>query len=540
MSEVYKGKSYNLTESQIRGLANICYREQGSNDAGVRACASHMLNYYERYQTKKYSNPFDCTVKSGWYGTESFNKPYINGNYAPQSVINAVRDVILNGNRSLPSYVDEYDCLSDIASASNNGVPFTPTNRSMYKKDITKVKNVYGSSWTFFCFPDGASGYTDAFGYISKPSSTEKPITTTTTTATTNVAAIIESAISFMEKVAKDTSHGYDQAYRWNERGDYDCSSLTITAWEQAGVPVKSKGGATYTGDMYQAFIKYGFKDVTGTVNLNTGNGMQRGDVLLNHVHHVAMYCGAGKEVEASVNELGKATGGQPGDQTGREILIRDYRNYPWNAVLRYVGNGTATTTASTSSSDIQYGDVGDAVKNIQKKLNWLMNAHLDEDGEFGERTYNAVVEFQKKYNLEADGVVGAKTLKKINQLVKERSDAKQATSTTAKPTSPKPTSAKPISAATTPTINKQRADGTYTVTKTVQYIGKSIDNNLNVRSGPGYSYANIVAWPQLEKGYEVEVCDKVTALDGSEWLYICVNSHIYGFVAAQYIARVS
>ena len=83
MSEVYKGKSYNLTESQIRGLANICYREQGSNDAGVRACASHMLNYYERYQTKKYSNPFDCTVKSGWYGTESFNKPYINGNYAP-------------------------------------------------------------------------------------------------------------------------------------------------------------------------------------------------------------------------------------------------------------------------------------------------------------------------------------------------------------------------------------------------------------------------------------------------------------------------
>lgn len=533
MSEIYKGKSYNLTETQIRGLANICYREQGSNDAGVRACASHMLNYYERYQTKKYSNPFDCTVKSGWYGTESFNKPYINGNYAPQSVVDAVRDV-MSGNRSIPSYVDEYDCLSDVASASNNGVSFTPTDRSKYKKDVTKVKNVYGSSWTFFCFPDGANGYTDAFGYISKPSTAETPVTTTV--GTNNVSAIIESAISFMEKVAKDASHGYDQTYRWNERGDYDCSSLTITAWEQAGVPVKSKGGAVYTGNMYEVFLKYGFKDVTSTVNLNTGSGMQRGDVLLNHVHHVAMYCGAGKEVEASINERGGATGGTPGDQTGREILIRDYRNYPWNAVLRYIGNGSGATTVSTSS-DIQLGDVGDNVKNIQKKLNWLINAHLDEDGEFGELTYNAVIEFQKKYNLEVDGVVGVKTLKKINQLVKERNDAKQNASS--KPTSANSNSAKPTSTTTIPRINKQKSDGTYTVNKTVQYVGKSIDNNLNVRSGPGYSYANIVSWPQLEKGYEVEVCDTVTALDGSEWLYICVNSHIYGFVAAQYIARV-
>lgn len=540
MPEIYKGKSYNLTESQIRGLANICYREQGSNDAGVRACASHMLNYYERYQTKKYSNPFDCTVKSGWYGTESFNKPYINGNYAPQSVINAVRDVILNGNRSIPSYVDEYDCLSDIASASNNGVPFTPTNRSMYKKDVTKVKNIYGSSWTFFCFPDGASGYTDAFGYISKPANAETPVTTTTTTtqSSTNIAAIIESAISFMEKVAKDASHGYDQTYRWNERGDYDCSSLTITAWEQAGIPVKSKGGATYTGNMYEVFTKYGFKDVTSTVNLNTGNGMQRGDILLNHVHHVAMYCGGGKEVEASVNELGKATGGQPGDQTGWEILIRDYRNYPWNVVLRYVGGTTGNVTNNTvaaSSSVIQFGDINAKVKLLQEKLNKL-GYTLDADGEFGSQTYNAVVDFQRTHNLEVDGVVGLETIGKINQILTQKNQVSKPNTTNQSTNTPttKPTAGNNVLG------NKQKSDGTYTVSKTVQYIGKAIDNNLNVRSGPGYPYANIVSWPQLEKGYEVEVCDKVTALDGSDWLYICVNSHIYGFVAAQYIARVS
>lgn len=146
---------------------------------------------------------------------------------------------------------------------------------------------------------------------------------------------VIEKAISWMETTATDNSHGYDQILRWGEDGDYDCSSAVITAWEQAGVPVKSSG-ATYTGNMYSVFIKNGFKDVTKSVNLMTGSGLQRGDVLLNHLCHTAMYCGNGKEVEASINEFGCVTGGNPGDQTGREFAINNYRNYPWDCVLRY------------------------------------------------------------------------------------------------------------------------------------------------------------------------------------------------------------
>lgn len=74
-------------------------------------------------------------------------------------------------------------------------------------------------------------------------------------------AAIVESATSFMERIASDDSHGYSQESRWGTP-DYDCSSLTITAWQQAGVPVKTKG-ATYTGNMWHAFIACGFTDVT-------------------------------------------------------------------------------------------------------------------------------------------------------------------------------------------------------------------------------------------------------------------------------------
>lgn len=160
----------------------------------------------------------------------------------------------------------------------------------------------------------------------------------------------IEKAIRQMETWAKDDSHGYDQDHRWGEKGDYDCSSAVIQAWQNAGVPVKS-GGATYTGDMKNVFLKNGFVDVTSKVNVATGAGLIRGDVLLNTVHHTAMYCGNGKEVEASINEKGTAHGGKPGDQTGKEFLIRSYRNYPWNCVLRYK---ESTSGSATVTSDIE------------------------------------------------------------------------------------------------------------------------------------------------------------------------------------------
>ena len=82
------------------------------------------------------------------------------------------------------------------------------------------------------------------------------------------------------------------------------------------------------------------YDHVTDGIDLATGTGLQRGDVLLNSRHHTAMYCGKGMEVEASINENGGVTGGQSGDQTGREFLVRPYRNYPWDCVLRYTGDG--------------------------------------------------------------------------------------------------------------------------------------------------------------------------------------------------------
>ena len=229
----------------------------------------------------------------------------------------------------------------------------------------------------------------------------------------------IEKAIAQMEAWAADDSHGYDQENRWGP--DYDCSSAVISAWELAGVPVKTNG-ATYTGNMRGVFLRFGFEDVTASIDLTTGAGLQRGDVLLNIRHHTAMYCGNGIEVEASINENGGVTGGMTGDQTGREFLVRPYRNYPWDCVLRYTGAEAVSTPEkikptyyySVKLPLLKPGMDDNAVETVQQLLAARGYYSGDCDGIFGELTKRAVMGFQADAGLDTDGEVGGKTWDKL------------------------------------------------------------------------------------------------------------------------------
>lgn len=64
----------------------------------------------------------------------------------------------------------------------------------------------------------------------------------------------IETAVSFMEAIARDNSHGYDQAHR--NGPNYDCSSLVGTALHKAGFNVNS--GST-TRNLREQLLKNGF-----------------------------------------------------------------------------------------------------------------------------------------------------------------------------------------------------------------------------------------------------------------------------------------
>lgn len=224
----------------------------------------------------------------------------------------------------------------------------------------------------------------------------------------------INRAVAWATGIAQDSAHGYDQAHRWGP--DYDCSSFVIEAWEKAGVFVKTNG-ASYTGDMYFAFLRCGFEDVTNAVNIYTGGGMQKGDVLLNKASHTELYIGDGKCVKASINERGGVTGGQPGDQTGREIYIGRYYNFPWDCVLRYKPSEKAAEKSDDEADkpctvklpELARGSKGEAVKAMQYLLNGrgCSCGMYGADGDFGPATEAALLAFQRRNDLEADGICG-------------------------------------------------------------------------------------------------------------------------------------
>lgn len=156
------------------------------------------------------------------------------------------------------------------------------------------------------------------------------------------MAGSVSKFIERMKYWCTSVSLGYDQSNRLDFRdgGETDCSALVLHALREAGFDT---GSATYTGNMRSNLTARGWKVVS--VNGNP----QAGDILLNDVHHVAVYIGGGKLAQASIDENGRATGGKGGDQTGNETNIRNYYNYPWNCYLRW--GGTSDTGSSTPST---------------------------------------------------------------------------------------------------------------------------------------------------------------------------------------------
>ena len=162
------GKKYKLTNDQIKYLAAICKREQGS-ESGMRGEAHLIANRYELYGKTKYKSVTDYVKNSGWFGTSSASPTN------DKTAINVVKSVFVQGNRTVPIYVDEHDCWfcnnrntckngnkGDICSITGGTSKSYITNRSNYKKGKTKINNVYGSKYTFYYFPAATS---DPFGY---------------------------------------------------------------------------------------------------------------------------------------------------------------------------------------------------------------------------------------------------------------------------------------------------------------------------------------------------------------------------------------
>lgn len=128
---------------------------------------------------------------------------------------------------------------------------------------------------------------------------------------------------------------GYDQSERWNiyEGGECDCSSLVIFALQEAGFDT---GSASYTGDLSDNLTAMGWVRLPADIS-----NCMPGDILLNDIHHVcAVIDGYGWDAtiaQASIDERGKASGGQSGEQANETNTKPVYKYWAgWDCILRY------------------------------------------------------------------------------------------------------------------------------------------------------------------------------------------------------------
>ncbi len=212
-----------------------------------------------------------------------------------------------------------------------------------------------------------------------------------------------EKAVTWAIQTALDESHGYSQNDRWGP--DYDCSSFVITAFEQAGIPLKS-AGATFTGDLQEAAEKTSFRKVPVSEK-------QRGDILLRHSGgsdgHTAIYLGNDMLVHAA------GTYGHPerGDRSGNEISIQPYYDAGWQTCLRYPEEQREEVeTVSIQLPVLAFGMEGPAVSALQILLEGygFSVGKCGVDGELGPDTMKALLLYQKTAAAGEAGTTGEKT----------------------------------------------------------------------------------------------------------------------------------
>lgn len=199
--------------------------------------------------------------------------------------------------------------------------------------------------------------------------------------------------------------------------------------------PADGSGGYGSTVDcsglVMQVYKKFGFSlGRTTYVQATAGRyvdkwSLQPGDIVCmsypdGRIGHVGIYVGDDKMIHAP------GTGRYV--QYGTNISSWTYSNggckleYGRRLIDDIPGYAPKKPSVSDTSRTLEIEELNEeynvSVQELQRCLNYLMDAGLSEDGVFGAKTENAVKNFQSAYGLTPDGVAGPQTLKALNNAI--------------------------------------------------------------------------------------------------------------------------
>lgn len=177
---IYKGEQYILTEEEMKALARAAMNENNCNLTAFKNEISLMANLYER-RKDKYSSIVEYVAKGGWFAGSTVKALKDTARDVPKDRVQAVKDVLVNGNRTLPYQIVEHDCFGDLEWLVLDGVTYygdtnggcagdssTPVfNKALYVKNKTAIHNFYGATYIFYtwagggepCYPEDPFGY---------------------------------------------------------------------------------------------------------------------------------------------------------------------------------------------------------------------------------------------------------------------------------------------------------------------------------------------------------------------------------------------
>lgn len=155
------GTTYELNNAQINALAIVAQRLADEDLTVAGAELSLMANRYEIYSSDRSQDGaylVKYVTESGYWGRDLGD--YLYGQEPSSDMQYLVRDVLVNGHRTLPLYIDERAGTTDIKEM----------NSSQYEENQTVITKLDDTEFRFFAFPSDdtqiAYGYTD-FGYES-------------------------------------------------------------------------------------------------------------------------------------------------------------------------------------------------------------------------------------------------------------------------------------------------------------------------------------------------------------------------------------